>query len=204
MLDRHIARVMDGGSIPLSYNQYPELTLTGDLNATIVDASGSAVSVPSVTFSSAISGQSCQLVTAVLGANSQRIRVSNNIAKNGWSMSIAPTGGSGSSWQSGANAYAFNRSDGSPTGCTHGQLALEPSSATISSAGGCTATGLSLGGNASFVSGSSDAVTLATASPSSQRFCYWDITNIAAKQRIPAAKPAGVYKLDLTITVLAQ
>jgi len=196
--------VPTSGAMPLSYSQYPEITLTGDLGVSIVDATGVVVSSPSVSFGAALSGQTCQQTTGTLGTSSQRVRISNYLVKNGWSASIAATGGSSANWSSGSTGYAYNKSDGSPPGCTYGQLTLQPASATISPSVGCLVTGISMGSNASFMQGSTDAITLANASSSSQRFCYWDMTNVVALQRIPPGLPAGVYSLDLTITVVAQ
>lgn len=191
------------GSITIVYSQIPEITLVGNLGISVVDSLGSIVNNPTVGFSPVVTMWECQQTTGILGINNQRIRVTNDLVDNGWSVSITPTNGSSATWSSHNHSYAFNQSSGSPPGCDSGQLSLKPSAATISPKSGCSSTGLSLGSDASFEQGSVEIINLVTASTGSEKFCYWDITNIHASQRIPAMQPAGIYRLDLTITVVA-
>jgi hypothetical protein len=199
-----------------TYSTYPEVVITKDYGIAIVDAAGTDVAAPLVNFGiGTTSTTQCSLQTAVLGTSSQRIRINNDLVTNGWNVSIAATGGPTARWTAGVNGYDFNDSGGSPAGCTDGgdadpvagQLRVNPSASTVTPetapTAGCTATGVTKGSDAVFNQGATDSITLAAGSPSAQRFCYWDMTNIALEQRIPIATPPGTYTIDMTVTMTA-
>jgi hypothetical protein len=201
------------GDFTDTYTQYPEFTLTGSLDISIVDNSGVTVSSPSVSFGSLPTQWSCQSSAAILGSASQKMRITNNLSSSGWTTSIAATNGSHTLWQSAASHYYdYNDASGSPAGCSAGldsdiyagQLGVSPSIGSSSPQSGCTNTGITLGSTAYFSEGITDAIGLASGSSSASRFCYWDITGIGLTQRVPAAQPNGSYYLDLTITVATQ
>lgn len=203
-------RIINGDNTLLdSYSAYPRVTLTGDLGVLVVDQTGAEVTSPSVPFSSAIvSTTGCSTTTGSLGTSTQKIRVSNALVTNGWSVSIAaenPT----NLWTSGASYYDFNDSsgcttDGGDADSWPGQLTVGLGGATITPSSGCNNTGISSGSGASFVEGSVNAITLLSATSSSQRFCYWDLTGVSLSQSFPSKTPAGSYGLGMVITVLAQ
>lgn len=186
----------------------------GGLGVDVVDNSNCTVSSPSVSMSSSSVGFSCTNTTGTLGVSGQTIRVSNTSADPAWTLTIAPTAGSSASWtDSGSGAqYDFNDPSGSPPGCSAGadsdtyagQLSLGFSSASITPASGCTTTGVSLGSDASFIEGVTDAITLASAISSADTDCHWDVQDVSLGQQIPASQPHGNYALNMTITVTAN
>lgn len=202
--------INNDGTFLSAYPSYPQITLTGDVGTEIVDASGTTVPSPVVSFSSTVAATTqCNSSTATLGLTSQRIRISNALVTNGWNVSIAATGGPASLWTSGASYYDFNDasacSDGSDVDAWAGRLTVNPSVSTVTPSGGsCTNTGVSKGSSAAFSEAVTNAITLVSANATSNRFCYWDVTGVALTQQIPARTPAGTYALDMTITVTAQ
>jgi hypothetical protein len=200
------------GSINVSHSYYVEIIATGEYGVAFVDEASVEVLAPSVAFSGAsVSTSGCQLTTGVLGTSAEKLRISNDVATNGWSVSISATDGQASQWTSGDEKYDFNDLTGSPPGCsdgadadtTAGYLGVAPLAGQITSKPGCSTTGISLGSSAGFEQGITDAITLATASSVADRFCYWDITDIVLQQQIPSTVPAGSYGLDMTITITA-
>lgn len=196
--------VETNGATLNSYDAYATVRAVGSLSAAIVDGTGQLITQPNIAFSPLYMLHQCQTATGLLGEATKRLRITNDIATNGWSASIAPTQGSGATWQSGVGQYDFNNPAGSPTGCAAGQLSLAPQASVITPQSGCSATGINRGANASFSAGTTEVVTLLTASAATPRFCYWDVTNIGLSQQIPAYQPPGDYSLDMTITVVAQ
>ncbi|MGH7196876.1 MAG: hypothetical protein ACREGJ_03895 [Candidatus Saccharimonadales bacterium] len=182
----------------------------GSLTVDIVDGSGNPVTSPSLAMSAISSGGSCQTSTGTFGTASEKIRVNNTTAAAPWVLSVAATAGSTSDWSSGTANYDFNDSSGS--GCTDGgdsdslvgQLSINPSGATSTPQAGCTNTGVSLGGSSAFVEGTTNSITLASASSSAATNCYWDFTGIALSQTVPELLPAGTYTIQMTLTVVAN
>ena len=184
-----------------NYTNYPELRITGNLSLDIVDAGGASVASPKVNFPGMYTVASCQQSVGTLGTNGERIRVTDNRASGNWSLSIAATGGASAKWQSGANNYSFNDSSGSPAGCANGQLGVNFGSINAAPKSGCTANGLSAGSNANFSGATPISIGQGNGA---DRFCYWDITGVGLTQQIPASRPAGSYKLDMTLTVMSS
>lgn len=190
---------------------YPEVLITGDYSLAIVDGSGVEVTTPTVVFPTGIvSNTQCASSSATLGTSTQKIRITNDLLTNGWNATIAATDGATAKWTAGSRFYDFNDPTGTPAGCGDGgdgdaysgQLTVTPSSATITPEAGCSNTGVTTGSAASFNEGTTDAITLISASSGSTRFCYWDVTGIPLGQYIPMSTPAGTYSLDMTITVM--
>ena len=186
----------------------------GSLDVDIVDGSGVSVANPLVSFGLLTPALICQTSTATLGSSTQKIRLSNGSASNGWSVSIAATAGSTALWSTtGGSKYDFNDSSGSPAGCGDGgdadtyagQLSLSPSASTVTALSGCSnATGITKGSNAAYSEGSINSITLLSASSSADMYCYWDITGIGLSQKVPPSTPVGTYTLDLTVTAVAS
>jgi hypothetical protein len=137
-----------------------------------------------------------------LPTSPHKIRVSNTTDSPSWSLSLAATSGPSAKWVDGAKNYDFNDPLGS--GCTGGQLTVSSASASLTPQSGCSASGVSLGSNASFSQGVVDSLTIASASSPALVDCYWDISNIPLTQKIPASQRNGNYSLGLTITITAS
>lgn len=204
--------VKSNGGTLTSYTNYASVVITGSLGVDIVDAGGSTVASPNMPFGSVLVIDSCQQATGTLGVSSQVVRVTNNIATNGWSLSMAATDGPTAYWDNGAGGtYDYNDGGGSPNGCSDGgdsdnragRLTVSPGVGSLSPQSGCSSSGTSLGSLTSYAEGSVNSITLATASSSTPRFCYFSITGVGLTQQIPAWRPKGGYSLDFTLTVLA-
>lgn len=179
---------------------------TGSLNQTINSSTlstdvkdASNVSVPSPSFSLGATTITtyCQTTNGTYGSNTQRVYVDNpGMADDGWTLTVAATGGSGAKWTAGSDEYDYDDATGS--GCTNGQLSLDPSAASLTIETG-TATGVTLGSSDTFVNGSS--ITLLNGDASSDNFWRGYLTGIGLSQKIPASTPAGSYALDLTQTI---
>lgn len=169
---------------------------SGTLSTSIRDGSGVVVASPSFSLASTTVSTSTQTATGTWGSSTQRITVDNpGGANNGWTLSLAATGGASATWVSGGNTYAFNGS------AATGQLTIDPSVATLTVATGTT-TGVTKGTSAAF-SGATP-ITLLTAAGSSDDIWNGYITGVGVSQTIPASQPAGTYTISLTQTVTAQ
>jgi len=195
-----------GWAVNFAFNAH---MLTGSLSADIVNSSGTPVGSPAIAMSGVVSGTSCQVSTGTLGILSERIRVANMTGHESWSLSIAPTGGATANWSSGTATYDFNDAtssgcaDGADTDDLAGQLSVDLSGATLTPESGCDSSGMTLGSNSGFVEGTTDAITLATASSAANVGCYWDLMDIELSQQIPGFQAAGAYSIQVTITSVA-
>ena len=160
------------------------------------------VASPSVAFPALNRSFSCQTNTATLGDANNKVNVTNFASNNGWTLTMAATGGAASTWSDGTHTYKFNDAAGS--GCTNGQMTVDPSGSvlTLDCSSACTATGVTKGSSTAFVSGSTDSVTLLTDANGNAWEGY--LTGIGLSQKIPATQAAGSYALGMTITVTAQ
>lgn len=178
----------------------------------IVNGIGTPVGSPSFDMSVVVAGNTCQTSTGSMGAAGQRIRLTNTTANPAWTLSVAATAGTGTSWSSGTDNYDYNDPSGSPAGCGDGgdgdslpgQLSVDPSAGSITPKSGCTSTGLSLGSSSAFNQGSVDSVTLMSASGSAPTGCYWDLLGVNLSQTIPPFQEPGSYSLNMTMTVVAN
>ncbi len=190
--------------------RWVEAPSSGTLSLDIVDSGGSSVSAPSVSMGGQTASYNCQTATGTFGTSSQKLRTTNDTGNGSWAVSIAATSGATAKWSTGSSFYDYNDSSGS--GCSDGadsdslsgQLTLNPSGATITPKGVCATTGVSVGSNAGFVEGTTNNITLMTASSSSQTHCYYDLTGVGLSQAIPAEQAAGSYTLNLTVTIVAN
>ncbi len=186
---------------------------TGTLSTDIVDAGGSSVLSPSVSFAASATGFACSTTTGTLGTSSQKLRAINPSDTPSWTLSIAASSPT-SVWSAGTPTYDFNDGSGAPAGCSDGggdadsvagQLTIDASAATLAAIGsGCTTTGVSKGSAAAFAQGTTDSITLLAASGSADLACVWDLTGVSASQKIPAEQAVGAYSLNLTISIVAS
>lgn len=191
---------------------FREQTTIPVLSVDIVDATGNSVASPSASLAAVNADFTCQLTTGTLGVSAQRIRITNTTVTPTWTVAVAATDGATAQWTSGTNTYDFNDPSGTPAGCNDGadtdnrpgQLSLDPSVGTITPQSGCATTGVTRGSNAGFNEGVVNSITLISASSSAQTNCYWDFTDTALSQRIPADQPVGSYSINLTLTVTAS
>jgi hypothetical protein len=172
---------------------------SGTLSTYIGDATGAEVANPSVAFTAKAVSSSMQTSTGTLGTSSQRIYVDNpGGANNGWTVTLAATGGPTAKWTSGSNQYSYNA-----LLPTDGQLSINPSIATISNEVGAL-TGLTIGTLGTFLSDVTSSITLITAGAGSDDINRVYITGINLIQTIPGGTPAGTYTIDFTETATAS
>lgn len=204
--------VLSDGTDIDTYTVYPQITTgNGTLSVDIVDASGNSVASPAFNMSSTSYLFTCDTTTTSIGTSAQRIEISNFTGTASWTTTIAATNGSTAVWSNGTDTYDFNDPSGTPGGCADGgdtdtvggQLSLDPSVAVSTPRTGCSNTGITLGSSAAFDEGTTDAITLASASSSAETSCSWQLTGIDTSQNIPADQAAGNYSINLTITVTA-
>ena len=189
-------------------SQLNQSIAAGALSIDIVDAGGTTVASPSVSFTGATFSFATQDTTGTLGTSSERIRVYNPTSTATWTASVAGSATT-ASWTAGANHYDFNDANGG--GYTDGagdadlyggQLLVAPTGGTLAGVSGCSTSNVSLGANSSFSEGSTDSITIASGASGASTFCRWDVTNIGLTQRIPASQVAGSYSLNLVLSIL--
>lgn len=183
----------------------------GSQSVDIVDAGGTTVGSPSVTFSSATFSTSSQTVTGTLGTSSERIRVYNPTSDATWTIAIAATGGSTATWNDGSHTYDFNDSntdgtDDADTDTKGGRLTVNPAAGTRAGSPdntACPITDLTLGSSSSFreVASAVSSITLLTGGSSATTYCTWDLTGVGLSQVLPPSQPSGAYTLSFTITL---
>ncbi len=202
----------DGSPLEQGSAAFPEITTaTGVLSLGFVDALDAPVVNPTFTHNSAVVNTTTyQSTTSTFSTATQKLRIFNNLATNGWSVSLSATAGPTAYWDRTDTLakYDFNDAtasagDGADTDSLGGQLSVNPTLGSIAPQAGCSATGTSLGSSANFVEGTNDVITLMTASNATQLGCNWDLTGIGLTQTIPGAQAGGVYTIDMTATVVA-
>lgn len=196
--------IASGAIVVGAVNASPQGQLTqsitaGTLTTDIRDASYVTVASPTFGMSALNVSNDCQTSTGLYGSNSQRIYVDNpGAADNGWTLSIAATGGASANWVAGANNYDFDNPAGS--GCTAGQLTLNPNAGTLTASAGAT-TAVTKGSQTAF--NANNAITLLSAAAGADDIFRGYLTGVGVSQQVPASKPAGNYVIDLTQTILA-
>ncbi|MGH7234082.1 MAG: hypothetical protein ACREF7_01380, partial [Candidatus Saccharimonadales bacterium] len=173
----------------------------GALTTNIYQSNDSTpVSSPSVAFSSEPYSFKCLTSTATLGDANDLVNVTNLAnGVNTWTLSIAATGGDSATWSDGGGTYAYNDPTGS--GCTNGQLSVDPSAATITDdcSGSCNNSTVTLGPSSAYNGSILSSATLMSDSSGSGWEGYLQGINLS--QTIPALQAAGSYTLGMTITV---
>lgn len=189
-------------TVTASASPVGELTqgiIAGTLTTDIRDSSYVTVASPTFAMSGLNVSNDCQASTGTYGSASQRIYVDNpGGADNGWNLTIAATDGASAEWDSGTNTYDFDDPAGS--GCTAGQLTLNPNAGTLTADAGTT-TNITKGTQTAFNANSS--ITLLSAAAGSDDIARVYLTGVGISQQVPASTPAGSYTIDLTQTVLA-
>ncbi|MEK7152845.1 MAG: hypothetical protein AAB834_02780, partial [Patescibacteria group bacterium] len=199
-----------GWAASFAYNVF--VPPAGSLNVDIVNSGGTPVTSPSLAMAGVAASGSCQTTTGTFGVSAERIRITNTTGTPGWSLSMAASAGATANWSSGTATYDFNDGSGSPAGCGDGadadslagQLSVDPSAGTLAAQAGCSTTGVSLGSSSAFVQGTTDNITLASASGSADTGCYWEVTDVGLSQKIPSLQDDGSYSLQMTLTVVAN
>lgn len=182
----------------------------GSLSVDIVDAGGTTVGSPSVTFGAATYSFGTQDATGTLAPTAQRIRVYNPTATATWVVNLAASSPT-ASWTAGSSHYDFNDAggytdDGATTDADSyaGQMTVDPdTNGTISGVSGCATTNVSKGSIDSFVETSNNSIDILTAASGTATYCRWDYvssdTNVT--QKIPAGQAAGSYSISMALTI---
>lgn len=179
---------------------------TGIITTDILQSDGTTpVTSPTVGFPALNRSFSCQTNTATLGDSSNRIYVTNFAdmsGKSGWTLTMAATGAAGATWTAGSDTYKYNDATGS--GCTNGQMTVNPAAGTITldCNSKCTATGVTTGSSAAFNAGTVDNITLINSTNTAAWKGY--LAGVGLSQKIPSAQAAGTYSLGMTLTATAQ
>ena len=193
----------------------------GSLSVDILDASRNPVSSPSLAFTAKNFSFDCQYggnaSTGTLGTNSERLYAINPSAStpNGWNVTIAATGGPTATWaNTGATQkFDFNDPTGTNAGCSDGadadslagQLSVDPSVSTVNlDCASCTTSGITKGSASAFDEGTTDSVTLLSASSGADNPWRGYLTGVGLSQTIPAEQAAdSSYSINMTATITA-
>ncbi len=201
--------VLSDGSV-IQYTNYPKLTTAaaGALSVDIVDTGGSSVPSPSMAMAAISAAIASQQSTGVFGISDQKIRVSNSMANQLWTLTVAASS-TGAFWDGASADYDFNDGsgavDGSDADSMGGQMTIDAATnGVITPQTGCSSAGLTLGSSASFDEGATDTITLLTAGVAAEISCYWDLTGVDISQVIPAEQPADSYSIDMVLTITAN
>ncbi len=188
---------------------------SGTLSVGIVDGSYATVPSPSVAMSATTVSFNCETSTGTFGTSTQQIYVSNpDSADNGWVVSLAASNPT-DLWNSTSASASFDFNDPTTSGCADGgdgdtrpgQMSLDPSGGTlaIGACGTCTTTGITKGSSSAFNQGTTDSITILTASAGSDDIGDWTLQGVAVSQKIPAQQPAASdYNIDLTLSIVAS
>jgi hypothetical protein len=160
----------------------------------IVDsATGNSVVAPAVSMSSITFSYIDQNSTGTLGTAAETIRTYNPTSGATWTASIAAKDGASAVWQGATYTMDFNDAAGA-------QLAIDPSTGTITAQGGVT-TNVSAGSASAFNQGTVDSITLYSAAAGAATYDYFDLTGVGLDQLVPGNQDVDSYTLDLTLTV---
>lgn len=189
----------------------------GTLVTDIRDASRVTVASPAVAFSGATFSFDClsggSRPSGTFGTNVERIYVDNpGAADNGWTLTLAATGGATDSWDNGGatEQYDFNDPGGAPGGCGDGgdadslagQLSVNPAVGTLTAdCTTCNSTNITLGSSTAYNQGTTDSVTLVNAAAGSDDTGRWYLTGVDMDQTIPAEQVNDSYSINMTLTV---
>jgi hypothetical protein len=189
----------------------------GTLTTDIRDNNRASVASPSVTMGAIAYPFACltggSRPSGTFGTNTERIYVDNpGNANNGWSLTLAATGGATTLWQNGGSTQNYDFNDTGGSGCTDGgdadsrpgQLSVNPSVGAITAdCASCVTTNITLGSNSAYEQGVTDSITLLNAAAGSDDFGRWYLTGVDMDQTIPAEQASDSYTINLTLTVTA-
>ena len=193
---------------------FSQVVSAGEWVGDIVDASYVSVASPTVALANKAFSYTCQTATGTLGTATQQIYVSNpQHTSNSWSVTIAGSA-TGAVWDNGTTAdadYDFNDAGGS--GCTDtatteadafgGQMTIDANTNGTLAVGqdaDTSLTNVSKGSSAAFVEGTTDSITLLSATADADDLGDWTLQGIDISQKIPAEQVLGTYGITLVIT----
>ncbi len=107
----------------------------------------------------------------------------------------------------GTPADTFDFNDPADSGCTSGQMTVDPSVATLTTGAcsGCDITDITQGSSAAFSEGTLDSITLLNAGSNSSEIGDWIFNGIAISQTIPGETPVNNdYAIDMVLTITAS
>jgi hypothetical protein len=212
-----IMGVLPQGAVFAANNSTFNQTINaGVLSTDILDASGVTVASPAVSMSAKNLSFTCltggSASTGTFGTNTERVYVINpGGANNGWTLTLAATSGPTALWTAGGNTFDFN--DAGTSGCTDGadsdakagQLTVDPSASTLTTdCTACVATNVTKGSSTAYLEGTTNSVTLLTATAASDDVWRGYITGAGLSQTIPAETPPGAYTVNMTLTATAS
>jgi hypothetical protein len=160
----------------------------------IVDAAGAPVTDPGVAMSEIVFDFIDQTSAGTLGITDEKIRVYNPTATQAWTASMAATDGNTATWTGGSEIMDFNDA-------ADAQLTINPSTGTITSQHTGIAN-VALGSQSSFDEGTTDSITLFSASTEAVPYNYYDLQGVSVSQLVPANQPVETYTLNLTLTLV--
>lgn len=186
----------------------------GTLATDIKDENRATVASPGVTMSSKTFSFDCYsggtASTGTFGTNTQRIYVTNpGAANNGWTLTLAATGGATTLWQNGGSTENYDFNDAGGSGCTDGgdadsqggQLTIDPNAGTLTAdCGSCVTTNVSKGSSTAYDQGTTDSVTLLSAAAGSDDYWRGYLTGATLSQTIPAEQAVDTYTINMTLT----
>jgi hypothetical protein len=189
----------------------------GTLATDIRNASRVSVASPTVAMSTVsypfvcLTGGSAS--SGTFGTNTERIYVDNpGAANNGWTLTLAPTAAT-TLWQNGGSTQNYDFNDPGGSGCTDGgdadsvagQLTVNATPGTLTTdCSACTTNNITKGSSTAYNQGTTDSVTLLTASNTSDEFGRWYLTGVTMSQTIPQEQSADSYTINLVLTVTAS
>jgi hypothetical protein len=207
--NQYCFRLTNAGSAgSFTYTTYATATVAGlGLSTDIVNASGESIASPSVSMTEIPFSFAFQSALGTLGVDAQRVRVTNETGNAQWTLTIAGSSAT-AYWDDASSDYDFNdptanAGDGGDADSIGGQMTIDASAGTVTPKSGCSTTGITRGGSASFSEGSANSITLLSAGATAETSCYWDFTDIDISQTIPAEQAVGAYSINMVLTVTA-
>ena len=200
-----------------SNSNFTQTINAGTLATDIRDDNRVTVASPSVGMSAISYPFACltggSRPSGTFGTNTERIYVDNpGNANNGWTLTLAATGGATTLWQNGGSTQNYDFNDPGGSGCTDGgdadsrpgQMSVDPTVGTITpDCATCGTTGITTGSASAYNQGTTDSITLVNAASGSDDFGRWYLTGADVDQTIPAEQAADSYTINLTLTVTA-
>jgi hypothetical protein len=213
-----LTAIRPGIAFAANSSQFNQAINAGSLATDIKDASRVTVASPSVTMSAVsfpficLTGGSAP--TGSFGTNTQRIYVENpGAANNGWTLTLAATGGPTTLWQNTGSTQNYDFNDPTTSGCADsgdadsrpGQLSVDPSVSTLTTdCTSCTTSNITKGSSSAYEQAVTDSITLLNAAAASDDYGRWYLTGVSMSQTIPAEQTADSYTINLTLTVTAS
>jgi hypothetical protein len=198
--------VLSAGTIFASTTSNFKQTINpGTLSVDIVDGSFATVASPSVTLGATAFSWACSSSTGTFGTPTQQIYLTNpSAARNGWTISLAGSAPS-ALWTSATTSTNFDFNNPASSGCTGGQMRVDPSAGTLAANGSYSTSNISKGSASAFSQGVTDSITLLSASASAAKKGKWTLQGVGVTQIIPAEQDAADdYNIDMVLSVVAN